>query len=176
MIKSLGSEKRELSRVFNYLQHKIKEESGFTLKGFVFLILFIALATFLSTHLIRPSYCSGRFQTAIDSIATDGFAKSNKEIREEIVDQAEEIGVVLDDEDIFINRGFGSETLEIKLDYSFPVDLYLYQYNRRFSYTLTKKLSYPKKMIDRTEQKLKGSYNKMVEKARKAEQKFNYDE
>jgi hypothetical protein len=31
-------------------------------------------------------------------------------------------------------------------------------------------------MIDRTDQKLKGSYNKMVEKARNAEQKFNYDE
>ncbi|MGA1842443.1 MAG: hypothetical protein ACMUIU_17640 [bacterium] len=176
MIRDFISGKKQISYVYNYLQNKIKEESGFTLKGFVLFILFVAFAAFLTIHLIRPSYCSGRFKTAINSIATDGFAKSNKEIREEIVDQAEEIGVVLDDEDILINGGLGSETLEIKLDYSFPVDLYLYQYNRQFSYTLTKKLSYPKKMIDRTEQKLKGSYNKMVEKARNAEQKFNYDE
>lgn len=126
--------------------------------------------------MIRPSYCSGRFKTAVNTIATDGFAKSNQQIREEIIDQAEEIGVVLDDDNILINWGPSRETLEIKLDYSFPVDLFLYQYNRQFSYSYTRKLSYPKKMIDRTEQKLKGSYNKMVEKARDAEQKLNYDE
>ena len=162
--------------MFNCLRGVIEKESGFSLNGFISFILFVALATFLTIHLIRPSYCSGRFKTAVDTIAIEGFAKSNQQIREEIFDQAEETGIELEEKNILINWGPSRETLEIKLDYSFPVDLFLYQYNRRFSYTLTKKLSCPIKTINRVDQKMKGSYNKMVEKARKAEQKLDYDE
>ena len=168
--------KKQIFNTLNELQHKLKEESGFSIKGFIVFILFVALVTFLTIHMIRPSYCSGRFKTAVNTIATDGFAKSNQQIREEIFDQAQEIGVVLDDEGISISRGANRETLELKLDYSFPVDFVFYQYNRQFSYSLTKKLSYPKKKIDQVERKMKGNYNKMVEKARKAEEKLNYNE
>lgn len=136
-------------------------------------ILFVAGLTFLTIHLIRPSYCSGRFKTAINGIAVDSFSKKDQDIQEEILARAKELGVVMDEEDVSINWGPKQESLEIKLAYSLPVDLGFYTYNRQFNYTLQKKLSYPQKRINQTNQKMQGSYNKMLDKARKAEEKLN---
>ena len=166
--------KKTISNVCHRIKSKFREDAGFSLKGFIFFILLVGLITFLSIHLIRPTYCSGRFKTAINTIAADGFMKCNRDIQEEILTQAEEIGVVLQDEDISINWGPRKETLEIKLDYTCPVDFYVYSYNREFSYTLTKKMSYPQKKINQTQEKLDGSFNKMKEKARKAQEKLEY--
>jgi hypothetical protein len=103
----------------------------------------------------------------------DSFSKKDQDIQEEILARAKELGVVMDEEDVSINWGPRQESLEIKLAYSLPVDLGFYTYNRQFNYTLQKKLSYPQKRINQTNQKLQGSYNKMLDKARKAEEKLN---
>ena len=173
-MRSDQSIKGAISTIFCQIRRKFKEDSGFSLKGLIFFILFVGLITFLAIHLIRPAYSSGRFKTAVNTIAADGFMKCNRDIQEEILTQAEEIGVFLEDEDISINWGPKKETLEIKLDYQCPVDFYIYSYNREFSYTLTKKMSYPQKRINRTEKKLDGSINKMKEKARRAQEKLEY--
>ena len=166
--------KKTISTVFHRIRHPFIEESGFSLKGLIFFILFVGLITFIAIHLIRPVYCSGRFKTALNTIAADSFLKCNRDIQEEILNQAEKTGVFLEDENIAIHWGPQKESLEIKIDYTCPVDFYFYRYDRSFSYTLTKKMSYPQKRINRTSEKLDGSFNKMKEKARKAQEKLEY--
>jgi len=102
----------------------------------------------------------------------DSFSKKDQEIQEEILTRAKELGIVMDAEDISIHWGPRQESLEINLAYSLPVDLGFYNYDRQFNYTLQKKLSYPQKRINQTDQRLQGSYNKMLDKARKAEEKL----
>ena len=170
--KIFKSKSKGICSFFSHTQDKIREESGFSLKGLMIFILLVAGLTFLTIHLIRPSYCSGRFKTAINGIAVDSFSKKDKEIQEEILTHAKELGIVIDAEDVSIQWGPRQESLEIKLAYSLPVDLGFYNYTRQFNYTLRKKLSYPQKRINQTDQRLQGSYNKMLDKARKAEEKL----
>jgi len=150
----------------------IMEESGFSVKGCIIFILFVALSVFLAIHLIRPSYCSGRFKTEIEGIAIDGFSKSDGQIAEEIRSQAEKLGIVVGERDVAIYWGPGRESVNIKIDYSYPVDLLLYRYNRHYSYEIDKRLSYPKRMIDQTNKRLQGSQHRMLERARKAKEKL----
>lgn len=153
------------------LLQAITNESGFSLKGCIIFLLFVALSVFLAIHLIRPSYCSGRFKTEIDGITIEGFSKSDKEIVDEIRTQADKLGIIVEEQDVGIYWGPGRESVNIKIDYSYPVDLLIYRYNRQYSYEIDKRLSFPKRMIDRTNERLQGSHQRMLEKAQKAREK-----
>jgi hypothetical protein len=148
------------------------KESGFSVKGCIVFILFVALSVFLAIHLIRPSYCSGRFKTAIEGIAMEGFSKNDGQITEEIREQAEKLGIAVEEGDVAIYWGPNRESVNIKIDYSFPVDLLLYRYDRQYSYEIDKRLSYPKRMIDRTNEKVQRSQNRMIERAKQAKEKL----
>jgi hypothetical protein len=84
---------------------------------------------------IVPAYVNNyEFQDAINTeaqFAESGYPKkSDDQIRQEVSKKAEDLGIPADPQDIQLDMSNGN--VSISLDYSVPVDLYVYQFTLQF--------------------------------------------
>ena len=84
---------------------------------------------------IAPPYVENyEFQDAINieaQFAETGYPKkTGNEIRQEVSKKAEDLGIPADPQDIQLDMSNGN--VSISLDYSVPINLYVYQFNLQF--------------------------------------------
>jgi len=100
------------------------------------LITLIVLAAMAITAVkIVPAYVNNyQFQDAINTearFAESGYPKkTDDQIRQEVAKKAADLGIPADPQDIELDMTNGN--VSISLDYSIPVDLYVYQFTLQF--------------------------------------------
>jgi hypothetical protein len=97
--------------------------------------LLILAAMGISAVKIVPAYVDNyEFQDAINTeaeYALSGYPKkTNDMIRQDVWKKAQDLGIPADPQDIQLDTSNG--TVSISLDYSIPVDLYVYQFTLQF--------------------------------------------
>jgi hypothetical protein len=101
----------------------------------LFLTLLVLAAMIISGVKIVPAYVNNyQFQDAINTearFALTGYPKKTPdEIRQEIYKKAEDLDIPANPQDIQLDMSNGN--VSISLDYSIPVDLYVYQLTLQF--------------------------------------------
>jgi hypothetical protein len=109
------------------------ERGGSKLNLLVTLVVLAAMA--ISAVKIVPLYVENyQFQDAINTeaqYALTGYPrKTEDDVRQEIWKKAQDLGIPAKPEDIQLEMSNG--TVSIALDYSVPVDLYVYQFTLQF--------------------------------------------
>jgi len=100
------------------------------------LTLIILLAMGVAAVKIAPPYVNNyEFQDAINTearFAETGYPKKTEDdIRQEIAQKAEDLGIPADSQDIQLDM-MSNGNVSISLDYSVPIDLYVYQFTLQF--------------------------------------------
>ncbi len=148
----------------------IGKENGSALIGIIIFVAVAAAIIFVVVQMVGSSTQAGKFETAVGNITLEGMNKSDAQLEKEIADQAAANGVNLSDDIIKIAWGPNREYLEVSIDYSIPVNLGIYQFDRVYNYYTKRELSFPKKILNQVERSVRGSYDTMVDRARKATQ------
>jgi len=149
---------------------RIGKEKGSALVGIVIFVAVAAAIIFVVVQMLRPTTQAGKFETAVGDIALEGMNKSDAQLQKEIADQAVANDVNLSDDKIKIAWGPNRDYLEITIDYSIPINLGIYKFDRLFNYYTKRELSFPKKIFNQVDRNVRGSYDTMVDRARKATQ------
>lgn len=149
---------------------RIGKEKGSALTGIVIFVAVAAAIIFVVVQMVGSSTQAGKFETAVGDITLEGMNKSDAQLGKEISGEAEANGVNLNDDSIKIAWGPNRNYLEITIDYVIPVNLAVYQFDRVFNYYTKRELSYPKQILNQVERSVQGSYDTMVDRARKATQ------
>jgi len=148
----------------------IGKENGSALIGIIIFVAVAAAIIFVVVQMVGSSTQAGKFETAVGNITLEGMNKSDAQLEKEIADQAAANGVSLSNDNIKIAWGPNREYLEVSIDYSIPVNLGIYQFDRVYNYYTKRELSFPKKILNQVERSVRGSYDTMVDRARKATQ------
>jgi len=149
---------------------RISKEKGSALVGIVIVIAVAAAIIFVVVQMIRPTTQAGIFETGMEGITLEGMNKSDAQLQKEIADKAAANGINLSDDNIKIAWGPNREYLEVTIDYSIPINLGVYKFDRLFNYYTKRELSFPKKILNQVDRNVRGSYDTMVDRARKATQ------
>jgi hypothetical protein len=101
----------------------------------LFLTLLILVSMGIAAVKIAPPYVNNyQFQDAINTEAqyalTSYPRRTPDQVRQEIWKKAEDLGIPADPQDIQLDMSNGS--CSISLDYSVPIDLYVYQFTLQF--------------------------------------------
>ncbi|HVB88506.1 MAG TPA: hypothetical protein VNK23_17735 [Candidatus Dormibacteraeota bacterium] len=109
------------------------EHGGSKINLFFTLLILGAMA--VAAVKIAPAYIDNyQFQDAINTEAQYALSsypkKTNDDIRQEVWKKAEDLNIPAKPEDIQLDTSSG--TISISLDYSIPVDLYVYQFTLQF--------------------------------------------
>ncbi|MDD5224014.1 MAG: hypothetical protein PHE84_08475 [bacterium] len=149
---------------------KIGKENGSALLGIAIFIAVAAVIVFVVIQMVRPTTKAGIFETGVEGITLEGMNKSDEQLQKEITAQATANGINLSDENIKIAWGPNRESLEITIDYSIPINLVAYKFDRMFNYYTKRELTFPKKILNQVDRSVHGSYDTMIDRARKATQ------
>lgn len=142
-------------------------ESGLSAIGAIILIVVAGTFILVAVALTGSSQRSGKFRAAVKHTALDGIRKSSEEIRHEILIRADDSGVLVDEEDISITWGPHRHYLEIAVQYTVPINLGIYAYDREYAFIHRRELSGVGKIIDRVGRDVRGSYDKMLDRVQK---------
>jgi hypothetical protein len=109
------------------------ERGGAKINLFLTLLILVAMA--IAAFKIAPPYINNyQFQDAINTEAEFALTayprKTPDDIRQEVYKKAEDLDIPASPQDIQLNMSNGS--ISISLDYSIPVDLYVYQLTLQF--------------------------------------------
>jgi len=109
------------------------EHGGSKLNLLITLAILAAMA--ISAVKIAPAYVNNyQFQDALNTeaqFALSGYPKkTDDDIRQDVCKKAEDLGIPATPEDIQLDTSNGN--VSISLDYSVPVDLYVYQFTLQF--------------------------------------------
>ncbi len=101
----------------------------------LFISLVILVAMLISAVKIAPVYVDNyEFQDAIDTEARFAESvypkKSGAEIRQDVFSKAQDLNIPADPDDIQLDMSNGN--VSISLDYSVPINLYVYQFTLQF--------------------------------------------
>jgi hypothetical protein len=99
------------------------------------LTLIVLAAMGITAVKVVPAYVNNyQFQDAINTearFAESGYPKkTDDQIRQEVAKKAADLGIPADPQDIQLDMSNGN--VSISLDYSVPVDLYVYQFTLQF--------------------------------------------
>lgn len=109
------------------------ERGGAKINLFLTLLILVAMA--IAAFKIAPPYVNNyQFEDAIKTEAQFALTayprKTDDQVRKEIWQKAQDLGIPADPQDINLDMSNGN--VSISLDYSIPVDLYVYQFTLEF--------------------------------------------
>ena len=145
-----------------------RNDPGISTIGAFVLIAIVAMLIFILVQYVGSAQHSGRFHAAVKQIALEGIRKSSEDIREEVLDRADELGIVVGREDVIVSWGPARQYLDIEVFYSVPVDLEVCRFEREFAFSHRRELSGAKKLMDQVERRVKGSYDTMLDRVQEA--------
>lgn len=110
-----------------------RSERGFLSFSGIFALVVLAAMIFLGIKLLPPFIMNYQLQSAVESIARRATYSpmTEADIRKALMQEANEAGVPLDDRQVFVQKGRG--TVDIRVQYSVPVDLLVRQVELSFS-------------------------------------------
>lgn len=111
-----------------------REERGGSRMNLIITLLIIGSMVFAAVKVVPVYFANYQFQDSIESesrFALTGYPKKNMEdIRDDVLQKAQELSIPLQKQDIQVNVTNGA--VSIAVDYSVPIDLAVYQFTLQF--------------------------------------------